>query len=483
MNKVLIVDDEPTIREGLPYIIDWQDYGFEIVGAAQNGKEGMKLIQKYQPDLVITDIRMPEMDGLEMIQAAKQRGDTFYSIILSGYSDFTYAQKAIRLGTVSYLLKPIDEDELTDILQGIRRIEKTKKPKLDPSEMLKRNIFEGDQTSLSQEYSLASLIRFSTQPAAEIFQTWMEGHESILCYLLTYDDYTYVLVLILDSFNLGIVEEELLRLAQKEEEVILQSSWMHKGNSLKQLYSEIRSLKDITFSYSKLGVITNERIASIQLQSIFTENITEYLLIDILNNGNLSDSLNKYKENFFNKSMQENEIKWVVINDFHEVVDNVIENIHPLKRERFQEMIQHVQECIAGSKTLEELMEVIKNRYHLLQQVVNESLNRINTIQEIEQYTKKHYTEDLNLKIISEHFNYNNAYIGKKFKQETGKTYSQYLDEIRMGKAKQLLKDSNLMIYEIAQRTGYANLDYFYKKFKRFCGMSPNEYRKLKDYG
>lgn len=80
MKKVLIVDDEPVIREGLPYIIDWQEYGFEIVGAAQNGKEGIKLINEYQPDLVITDIRMPEMDGLEMIQTAQKRGETFYSI-------------------------------------------------------------------------------------------------------------------------------------------------------------------------------------------------------------------------------------------------------------------------------------------------------------------------------------------------------------------------------------------------------------------
>lgn len=480
MKKVLIVDDEPIIREGLPHIIDWQYYGFEIVGAAQNGIEGIKLIQEYQPDLVITDIRMPEMDGLEMIHTAKQRGVSFYSIILSGYSEFSYAQKAIRLGTVSYLLKPIDEDELTDILQRISKIEQNRKPDFAPSEELKKNIFEGIQISLSHEYKLANLVCFSKQSTAEEFQTWVKGIKDVLCYLLIHDDYTYVLVLTVDEIDLDAVVEKLIILAQEKKEVIFESSLLNKSHPLNQLYKEIRLLKEMTFTYSNLSVISKERIKFLQIQSLYTGNITEKLLTTVLNDGDLSDSFIKYKENFIYKPMNENEIKWAVINDFHIVVGKVIEAIQPLKRERFQELVRIVQDCIAGSENLEELLCDIRIKYSLLQEAINESLNRINTIQEIELYTKKHYKEDLNLKIISEYFNYNNAYIGKKFKKETGISYSQYLDEIRMGKAKQLIKDSKLMIYEIAERTGYMNLDYFYKKFKRFYGMSPNEYRKLK---
>ncbi|MEK4652691.1 response regulator [Niallia sp. FSL W8-0954] len=241
MKKVLIVDDEPVIREGLPYIIDWQEYGFEIVGAAQNGKEGIKLINEYQPDLVITDIRMPEMDGLEMIQTAQKRGETFYSIILSGYSEFTYAQKAIRLGTVSYLLKPIDEDELTDILLGIRKeVDKQKGTNNDIYNLLRKNIFEGDFKHCTLEYRLACLIRFPNQSIAREFQTRIRENKNVLCYLFTHDDYTYALTLILDDFDLDTVEKELLSIASQEGEVILQSSWQNKSSHLKQLYKEIR---------------------------------------------------------------------------------------------------------------------------------------------------------------------------------------------------------------------------------------------------
>jgi two-component system, response regulator YesN len=484
MKKVLIVDDEPVIREGLPYIIDWQEYGFEIVGAAQNGKEGIKLINEYQPDLVITDIRMPEMDGLEMIQTAQKRGETFYSIILSGYSEFTYAQKAIRLGTVSYLLKPIDEDELTDILLGIRKeVDKQKGTNNDIYHLLRKNIFEGDFKPYTLEYRLACLIRFPNQSIAREFQTRIRENKNVLCYLFTHDDYTYALTLILDDFDLDTVEKELLSIASQEGEVILQSSWQNKSSHLKQLYKEIRKLKDITFSYANLGVISNERIKSLQAKTHFTGNITEQLLKDILYDGDLANSLFKYKENFRYHPLHENEIKWNVSKELQSVVNNVIDTINPTDRERLQEVANTAERSIARSRTMEQLMKEMENSYRVLQQIVNESFNRINTIQEIERYTQKHYKEDLNLKIISEHFNYNNAYIGKKFKKETGKSYSQYLDEIRMGKAKQLLKDSNLMIYEIAERTGYANLDYFYKKFKRHCGMSPNEYRKLQGNG
>ncbi|HWJ76823.1 MAG TPA: response regulator transcription factor [Niallia sp.] len=482
MKKVLIVDDEPTIREGLPYIIDWQDYGYEIVGAAQNGKEGISFIQKYQPDVVITDIRMPEMDGLEMIQHAKQIGHSFYSIILSGYSEFTYAQKAIRLGTVSYLLKPIDEDELTDILQGIE--EKESEYQVDMTSLLKKKIFEGDQTSIAQDYALANLIRFTSKSVANKFQHSIKEKTTIDCYLLTHDDYIYALMLVKDSFLVDIVDKEIFLLAKNENETILQSSWFNKNHYLNQLYTQIKELKDTTFLYSNLGVISNERIQQKQSELTYTnENIKEELLNDLKKGGNLPITLLKYRDHFSTKQMKENEIKWAVIHDFYFIINKVIENMDQLDKDSFLEIGHSLQEEVVASNTMEQVLDEMTKRYSLLQQKISEDLNRVNTIQEIIFYTKKHYREDLNLKIISEHFNYNNAYIGKKFKQETGKSYSRYLDEIRMGKAKQLLKESNLMIYEIAERTGYANLDYFYKKFKRYCGMSPNEYRKLNSTG
>jgi len=118
MYKVLIVDDEPIVREGLKTIIDWEKYGFYVCAEASNGLEGIQIIEKLNPHLVLVDIKMPEVCGLKMISIIQDRSLNVKFIILTGYSDFEYAQKAINYGVVAYLLKPIDEIEL------IRHVEK-----------------------------------------------------------------------------------------------------------------------------------------------------------------------------------------------------------------------------------------------------------------------------------------------------------------------------------------------------------------------
>lgn len=117
MLKVLFVDDEPLIREGLCSIIDWKSYGYRIVGTAKNGREGLELIRQQNPDLVFVDIKMPGISGINMVARAKAFGNTAKYVVLSGYSDFTFAQESIRLGVESYLLKPVDENELIPLIQ------------------------------------------------------------------------------------------------------------------------------------------------------------------------------------------------------------------------------------------------------------------------------------------------------------------------------------------------------------------------------
>ncbi|MDK2992505.1 MAG: two-component system, response regulator YesN, partial [Clostridiales bacterium] len=119
MLKVLLIDDEPIIRNGLKTIIDWNKYGFEIVGDAADGMDGLNKCEELSPDLVIADVRMPGMDGLEMIEALQKKGINCKFIILSAYSDFEYAQKAIELGAKFYILKPIEESELIDKLEKV----------------------------------------------------------------------------------------------------------------------------------------------------------------------------------------------------------------------------------------------------------------------------------------------------------------------------------------------------------------------------
>lgn len=120
MLKVLIVEDEDMIRKGLIHTVDWTSMGCTIVGEAKNGKEGLEKIQELNPDIIFTDIIMPKMTGIEMLEQAKEMGD-FKSVILTSYSEFEYAQKAINLQVSNYLLKPVDEDELSSVVEKMKK--------------------------------------------------------------------------------------------------------------------------------------------------------------------------------------------------------------------------------------------------------------------------------------------------------------------------------------------------------------------------
>lgn len=116
----MIVDDEPDIREGLKYLIDWEGHGFTICGEAENGRDALEQISVLSPDIVISDIRMPELDGLELLKKVHEAGSWIKFIILSGYSEFEYAKRAIKYKIADYLLKPVDEDELITLLEGLK---------------------------------------------------------------------------------------------------------------------------------------------------------------------------------------------------------------------------------------------------------------------------------------------------------------------------------------------------------------------------
>ncbi|MBO9597280.1 MAG: response regulator, partial [Cohnella sp.] len=121
MYKVLIVDDEPRIRDGLSTLIEWDELGFVVVDKAANGIEAMHKYKLLEPDLIIADIRMPEMNGLELVREIRSAGGTMHVLILSGYADFEYAKQAMTLRIDGYLLKPVDEDELIDYLIKLKK--------------------------------------------------------------------------------------------------------------------------------------------------------------------------------------------------------------------------------------------------------------------------------------------------------------------------------------------------------------------------
>lgn len=145
MNKIIIVEDEEIIRNGLAVSFEWMEYGCSIVGLAKDGKEGLDMILELEPDIVISDIKMPKMTGIEMIQNARMQGKKFFSIILTSYAEFEYAKSAIEFGASGYLLKPVDEDELIDLLKSINDKINKKNRQKRIEESIKDKIIENEE--------------------------------------------------------------------------------------------------------------------------------------------------------------------------------------------------------------------------------------------------------------------------------------------------------------------------------------------------
>lgn len=179
MLKVLIVDDEPVVRKGIVLSVDWAGMGCLVVGEAGNGEEGLEAVERYNPSLIITDVRMPKMDGIEMMRELRRRGCKAHFIVLTAYSDFSYARSALQCGAEDYLLKPFRDQELVAAVEKVRRLQQ-ESPTLTPQSLLP--LLKGDKSKyvlqalnyISQHYSNSDI---SITPIAASLGV-SEGHLS-----------------------------------------------------------------------------------------------------------------------------------------------------------------------------------------------------------------------------------------------------------------------------------------------------------------
>jgi two-component system, response regulator YesN len=379
MFKVLLVDDEPFVTKALKVLIDWEELGYSICGEASHGEEAVEIIKELKPDVVITDIRMPRMDGLELIRYCSEvlKANSEF-IVLSGYNDFKYAQQAIKYRVKEYLLKPIDEEELVDRLKELSK------------EFLKK------KESLEESYKKAKL------------NMTYNFYRNSGCLLLQ-EDITKL------SFNYSF--EKILSIRYIIEAI-------DKGEK-----SNIESIVKEVFSQFYKSLSTVEAI-KMYLNSLIVE------LMKLINEvGGEVDCFMQEYSSFVSR-----------IEDL---------NFEETKKSTLKLCI----ECISYIKSLKD----------------NSSRGVIN---EVEKYIKKHYMEEINLKLISEKFYMNPVYLGQQFKKYFGKHFNDYINEMRIEEAKKLLTRTNKKIYEISEAVGYKNRDYFVGRFQKSTNMTPTEYKR-----
>lgn len=523
MLKVLLVDDEPFILQGLQLLIDWKEEGFEII-TASNGAEALEVLEANEVDLIIADIKMPVMSGLELLKTLRDRQSDIYFVILSGFAEFNYAQEALRYNCTDYILKPVEKDQLLSILRKVLELNKVK-------------IYE-DQYNAKKERAFLD--------------------RNLMALLSGKFDNKNV-EFISDKIN---IDDEMcyVEIKLNEEMFPEDCSDEEKKEQLKKLYSisegflkddmdfcimdvsDVENIYDIGLIYSdsmgqKIGMSTRKYLEELYDYITVNTNIPMTMLVGKNVSGiknisksygtaNMLRSLQGFREKkniyFYEEEYKISDAGLLICK---KQLDELIEAIEGADRIQIHEKVDDFFNEMKNTGVTESTMNL--NINYLLFQLIHlaseldsevnqeEILRMIseNTSEEgirrggkthlcrmayaygdylaqlrknvskgvlgdIEDEIKKNFSNNLTLKDLSEKYFINSAYLGQLFRKKYGCSFKDYLNDIRLTEAGRLLRKSDMKIYEVAEAVGYKDVDYFVNKFIEAKGCTPTKYRK-----
>jgi two-component system, response regulator YesN len=416
MYKLLIVDDDEIMREGIEKNIDWNANGFMVVATACNGLEGLEAIKEFSPDVVLSDIKMPFMDGLQMAEKINSLYPQIKVVLLTGYDDFQYAKKALNLKVSQYVLKYEDNDEILEALKRAGRefdLNKSNYQKIEKSKPLLINNFFSELLSGIQNEELlknyASLLELSF-------------NSNFFC----------TSVINLDSNN----------------------------STIKKMKFE-----DINLIMTQVQDISEELNCKQQFLMYF---INYNGQINILFNFlKIEEKVNEYLKTTLEKLI--NNVKAVLKVNISIGVGNIYEG--------YKNIVTSYNEALLAS----DMGNVVgKGNIFFIDDVRNNENSHFVIMKKVMNYINKNYCkEELSLNLIADEVHVSSSYISSLFKKYNEINISDYIISIRMKKAMQLLINTDLKTYEISEKIGYSNPQYFSVLFKKHTGYSPMEYRNL----
>lgn len=514
MMKIVIVEDEIRIREGIANLIQKIGKEYEITGIAKNGIEGLDIIRSKNPDLVIMDIRMPEMDGLEMLSQLKQQGVQVKAIVLSDYSEFSYAQKAIKLGVSEYLIKPIAIGELTQALKNIEnQLKQEQKNQADHPEMLRslENVFSNillGEMPINQELSsfLSRVYQIDAEMDFVAVLNYMGDQyeqeagklKGRLCSILNERAALDYCMLELPKIRESLVvlyhfddshglerwfQNTVLPQVHKEISGGLAVGWIFFRGiaNMKASVNILQKHMDWNIILGDEIMVSYPKVTQIQTvpltYPIEIENRMRVALcsMDIPRLKKENQAFQEYfrKDNLYSpKEVKECYVRflWTMINVAKEI-DFV----------QFQGLEQQVLlENIMSAVTERELKKTL---CFLMDRVTDEageeppSANIM--IQRAKSLVHEFYNQGITLDEIAAKLNVSPEYLSTQFHKEIGTNFSAYIKNFRIKKAKELLLGTDLKLYQISEKVGYGDPKHFSKVFREFTGQIPAEYRKI----
>lgn len=523
MYNILIADDEPAVCEGLSVLIDWEKYGFYVANTAEDGEDALEKLGNGRYNLIITDIRMPVLDGLELLKTIKEQNSSVKILIISGYSDFNYAQRAIEYGVKGYLLKPVDRD---DLMEHIVKI----KEELDNENINTKSLREN--LNLAKDKLLLDFVSGNLTGNTINEKTSSVGinikSEYYYLALIEINNFSSMVDKNLDDANIikfgirniveEIVNERKLGYVYEDSYGVLGILFCGDGQVETETYKDAVAILEyirenilkfvniaITIGYgslvkSPLQVRNSRKQAQFALQKgilsgdkkilgYYEKDLSENHLIKM--NWDSSRLLEAVE--FFDKRSIEAEINFYFDQIMNcQVTNGILQAMLYNFIFAICTIIRKYNGDIARIFSRNEIYELdnckifLGNMREWLFQKSNETCDYIvelqrdkssNIINQIKDYIDGKYSEDLSIKSIAGIFYLSPAYLGRLFKNSTGEAFSDYLNKVRISKVKKMILSEDSKIYEIINKVGYNNHEHFYRQFKRYAGMSFAEYK------
>ncbi|KMY48589.1 response regulator transcription factor [Peribacillus loiseleuriae] len=519
MQKVIIVDDDRIIRQWLSTAIPWQEYGFKLTGEASDGETAIELIEKEQPQIVISDINMPFMDGLELAKQVKSKSPDTYIIFMTGYEDFKYAHEALKLKVFDYLLKPVDKDQLLEKVKEAamewKVNQKREKNLAEVTPYLQRNLFhklteptnipidvEQELLSVGIElqgpYFVAILIKFDVGSQNEMND---ENLKTVIKEVISRElkknqgrvmeaGIDQFLLLLFPHEEIGAVEirqftEYLFQEIYKKTEICTTGTF---GRIYQEGFEIGFSILEAHLAMNMRHIMGKGQVYSlddlVSDNSHYQKDITqlEEELVEQIKRG-LPDKANETIQLLFKILVDSKEatlqdirflaVKYITLL-FHEAEK------WNWRHTNSEKLTAHYRK-VMKMETLHDIFSLIQSTLQEWKEFMNQKKekNSYTLVDQAMEYVDAHYhMEGVTLQKVAEVIHVSAPYLSNLFKVEKGINFGDYLLGLRMRKAMELFSENKIKTYEVADRVGYNNPQYFSMCFKKYTGYTPAEYRK-----
>lgn len=530
MYKIILADDEPLIRNNMKKGIPWKEYGFSLEGCCANGAEVLELVQAREPDLIITDINMPYVDGIELARQIYAEHPRVKIVFLTGYNEFEYAKKAMEYGVKEYILKPIDREDICRLLTEMK------------------NLLDSEQDETNRRMELEEFYRVNrallrSMMVSQILEGKIQAEEVRLR-----RDMLQMRALESECFQAASVrpdlwgeesaakiEESKMRLFQRMQEFLEQrrlgfATWNHTGcnvllcsqgcttgkykeefkNFLEEFRSRVEQQEDFTVTIGVGGLCGSLELvhsscadadAALKYQDLTGNNCLIYLedmepqrdmlyripeataekILELIKLGNdraLEETVEEYKSRLLGQAENPGVIRLKLLDAVSRISEEILEMGNPVPESVYASTMH----CMISAGNIEEMIETFLPFCRQLQEIVTVKRqgHYSAVIEQVRQLVEESYMDpEFGSEQACERLNLSESYFRAVFKKETGHSFGSYLREVRMLKAKELLLTTDLLNYQVAERVGYNNGGYFGYCFKRYFHISPNDMRKF----